>query len=77
MRAKRHLSLKDYYSRQVVMQELGHEGQERLRNASVAIVGLGGLGTVAATCLTMAGVGRIRLIDQDTVETHNLQRQIL
>jgi adenylyltransferase/sulfurtransferase len=59
------------------MQELGREGQDRLRNASVAIVGLGGLGTVAATCLTMAGVGRIRLIDQDTVETHNLQRQIL
>jgi molybdopterin/thiamine biosynthesis adenylyltransferase len=59
------------------MRELGHEGQDRLRNASVAIVGLGGLGTFAAACLTMAGVGRIRLIDQDTVETHNLQRQIL
>jgi molybdopterin/thiamine biosynthesis adenylyltransferase len=59
------------------MPELGHEGQDRLKNASVAIVGLGGLGTVAAACLTMAGVGRMRLIDQDTVETHNLQRQIL
>ena len=59
------------------MRELGHEGQERLRHASAAIVGLGGLGAVAAAYLTMAGVGRIRLIDQDTVETHNLQRQIL
>lgn len=59
------------------MRELGHEGQDKLRHASVAIVGLGGLGTVAAACLTMAGVGTIRLIDQDTVETHNLQRQIL
>lgn len=59
------------------MRELGHEGQERLRRASAAIVGLGGLGAVAAAYLTMAGVGRIRLIDQDTVETHNLQRQVL
>jgi molybdopterin/thiamine biosynthesis adenylyltransferase len=59
------------------MRELGKEGQDKLRHASVAIVGLGGLGTVAAACLTMAGVGTIRLIDQDTVETHNLQRQIL
>jgi adenylyltransferase/sulfurtransferase len=59
------------------MRELGQEGQDKLRHASIAIVGLGGLGTVAAACLTMAGVGRIRLIDQDTVETHNLQRQIL
>lgn len=77
MRKKRHLSLKDYYSRQEVMRELGHEGQDRLRHASAAIIGLGGLGAVAAAYLTMAGVGRIRLVDQDTVETHNLQRQIL
>lgn len=59
------------------MRELGHEGQDRLRRASVAIIGLGGLGAVAAAYLTMAGVGRVRLVDQDTVETHNLQRQIL
>lgn len=59
------------------MRELGHEGQDRLRHASAAIIGLGGLGAVAAAYLTMAGVGRIRLVDQDTVETHNLQRQIL
>jgi molybdopterin/thiamine biosynthesis adenylyltransferase len=59
------------------MWELGREGQDKLRHASVAIIGLGGLGTAAAGFLTMAGVGRIRLVDQDTVETHNLQRQIL
>jgi molybdopterin/thiamine biosynthesis adenylyltransferase len=59
------------------MRELGHEGQDKLRHASAAIIGLGGLGAVVAVYLTMAGVGRIRLVDQDTVETHNLQRQIL
>jgi adenylyltransferase/sulfurtransferase len=59
------------------MWELGREGQDKLRHASVAVIGLGGLGTAAAAFLTMAGVGRIRLVDQDTVETHNLQRQIL
>lgn len=77
MRGKRGVSLKDYYSRQVVMRELGPEGQDKLGRASVAIIGLGGLGTAAAAYLTMAGVGKIRLVDQDTVETHNLQRQIL
>jgi len=74
---KRRVSLKDYYSRQEVMRELGREGQGRLRQGSVAIIGLGGLGTTAAAYLSMAGVGKIRLVDQDTVETHNLQRQIL
>ena len=59
------------------MRELGQEGQDKLTHASVAIIGLGGLGAAAAAYLTMAGVGRIRLVDQDTVETHNLQRQIL
>ncbi len=74
---KPRVSLQDYYSRQEVMRELGSEGQDKLRHASVAIIGLGGLGTTAAAYLAMAGVGKIRLVDQDTVETHNLQRQIL
>jgi molybdopterin/thiamine biosynthesis adenylyltransferase len=59
------------------MRELGQEGQDKLTRASVAIIGLGGLGAVAAAYLTMAGIGNVRLVDQDTVETHNLQRQIL
>jgi adenylyltransferase/sulfurtransferase len=67
----------DRYSRQVIFPEIGRTGQERLQNSSVVIVGCGALGTVAATALTRAGVGRIRLIDRDFIEYHNLQRQIL
>lgn len=77
MSRKRRLSLRDYYSRQVVMRELGPEGQDKLRRSSAVVIGLGGLGASAAAYLAMAGVGKIRLVDQDTVETHNLQRQIL
>ena len=77
MPARKRISLKDYYSRQVVMRELGYEGQEKLRNACATIIGLGGLGAATAAYLTMAGIGKIRLVDLDTVETHNLQRQIL
>jgi len=59
------------------MRELGPEGQDKLRRSSAVVIGLGGLGASAAAYLAMAGVGKIRLVDQDTVETHNLQRQIL
>jgi adenylyltransferase/sulfurtransferase len=59
------------------MKELGPDGQEKLANSKVAVVGLGGLGTVSSLYLTLAGVGYLRLIDQDTVETHNLHRQVL
>jgi molybdopterin/thiamine biosynthesis adenylyltransferase len=67
----------EYYARQVVMRELGKKGQERLGESKVAVVGLGGLGSVSALYLTLAGVGRLRLIDQDTVEVSNLHRQVL
>jgi adenylyltransferase/sulfurtransferase len=67
----------EYYSRQVVLPELGKNGQEKLRASKVTIVGLGGLGSVSALFLSLAGVGTLRLIDQDTVEMNNLHRQVL
>ncbi|MDR2700649.1 MAG: HesA/MoeB/ThiF family protein [Nitrososphaerota archaeon] len=68
---------KEFYSRQVVMKELGIVGQQKLAKSRVAIVGVGGLGTVSALYLALAGVGYIRVIDQDVIEPHNLHRQIL
>ncbi len=65
------------YSRQLVMPEIGPVGQRRLKGSSVAVVGVGGLGTPAAVYLTAAGVGKICLIDGDDVEVSNLQRQFL
>jgi molybdopterin-synthase adenylyltransferase len=67
----------EFYSRQVTMKELNKKGQQRLAKSRVAVVGAGGLGTVSSLYLTLAGVGHIRLIDQDTIETQNLHRQIL
>ncbi len=65
------------YSRHLTLPEFGKEGQEKLKNSSVLLVGAGGLGSPAATYLAAAGVGRIGLVDFDTVEASNLQRQIL
>ena len=65
------------YDRQVIIPGFGVEGQAKLKKASVAIAGIGGLGSVIATYLTVAGVGHIRLIDSDKVEITNLNRQIL
>src|SRR4030043_9122 len=67
----------EFYSRQTAMKELGLKGQRKLAKSKVTIVGLGGLGTVSALYLALAGVGHLRLIDQDTVEPQNLHRQIL
>lgn len=68
---------KQFYSRQVLMKEIGEKGQERFSKSKVAVVGTGGLGTVSSLYLALAGVGHLRLIDQDTVELQNLHRQIL
>lgn len=68
---------KVFYSRQTILKELGEIGQQKLVKSKVAVVGAGGLGTVSSLYLALAGVGYIRLIDQDTVEIHNLHRQIL
>src|SRR5258708_7670059 len=65
------------YSRQSRFAPLGDAGQERIRRATVAVVGCGALGTVAAELMTRAGVGRLRIIDRDFVELSNLQRQFL
>ena len=67
----------EFYSRQMILRELGRKGQRKLAKSRVAVVGLGGLGTVSSLYLTLSGVGCLRLIDQDTVELHNLHRQVL
>jgi adenylyltransferase/sulfurtransferase len=67
----------EYYARQTILKELGEKGQKKLALSKVAVVGLGGLGTVSALYLALAGVGHLRLIDQDTVEVSNLHRQVL
>lgn len=65
----------EYYSRQIVLTEIGYEGQLKLANAKICIVGLGGLGSVSATLLASMGVGYLRLVDRDIVELSNLHRQ--
>jgi molybdopterin-synthase adenylyltransferase len=67
----------DRYSRQVRFPQLGQAGQRALLNSRVSICGCGALGTVLANHLARAGVGFIRIIDRDFIETHNLQRQVL
>jgi len=71
------VSALERYSRQILLAEVGREGQERLLSSAVAIIGCGALGTVIASTLVRAGVGRVRLVDRDYIELSNLQRQIL
>jgi molybdopterin/thiamine biosynthesis adenylyltransferase len=65
------------YSRHILLDEIGVEGQQRLLDAKVLIIGAGGLGSPAALYLASAGIGHITLADGDTVDLTNLQRQIL
>lgn len=65
------------YARHITLPGVGIEGQQRLLEASVLIVGAGGLGSPAALYLTAAGVGRIGVVDDDIVDVSNLQRQVL
>lgn len=65
------------YSRHILLQDVGVEGQEKIRNAKVLIVGAGGLGAPVAMYLAAAGIGTIGIIDGDVVDLSNLQRQII
>jgi len=65
------------YSRQIILPEVGGEGQKKLLNAKVLIVGCGGLGSPVSLYLASAGIGKIGLVDSDKVELNNLQRQIV
>lgn len=65
------------YSRQILLAEIGVEGQQRLMDSRVLIIGVGGLGCPAATYLCAAGVGTVGLMDGDFVDMSNLQRQVL
>jgi molybdopterin/thiamine biosynthesis adenylyltransferase len=65
------------YSRHILLDEIGIEGQERILAAHALVIGAGGLGSPAAYYLASAGIGRITLVDNDTVDLTNLQRQIL
>lgn len=65
------------YSRQIMLPEIGIEGQEKLGNACALIIGMGGLGSPIAMYLASAGVGHLIIVDDDQVELSNLQRQII
>ena len=71
------ISALERYSRQILFAGIGTEGQEKLGASRVAIVGCGAIGAALAGLLARAGVGKLRIIDRDFVETSNLQRQIL
>jgi len=67
----------DKYSRQVMLEEIGYNGQLKLKNAKVCIVGTGGLGNPITTRLAAMGVGTLRIIDRDVIELSNLHRQTM
>ena len=65
------------YARHLTLPEVGPEGQRLLNEASILVVGAGGLGSPALLYLAAAGIGRIGVIDDDSVDLSNLQRQVL
>jgi len=71
------LELDDRYSRQTLFKEIGPEGQKRLAQVRAAIVGCGATGSAVASLLARSGVGTLRIVDRDYVESSNLQRQSL
>ena len=67
----------DRYSRQVMLEEIGYQGQLKLKQAKVCVVGVGGLGNPIVTRLAAMGVGKIRIVDRDVIELSNLHRQTM
>ncbi len=67
----------DRYSRQVMLEEIGYNGQLKLKNAKVCVVGTGGLGNPITTRLAAMGVGTLRIVDRDVIELSNLHRQTM
>jgi adenylyltransferase/sulfurtransferase len=65
------------YNRQIILPEIGNTGQEKLEKAKVLIIGLGGLGSAVLPYLVSAGVGEIGIMDDDSVDISNLQRQVI
>src|SRR4051812_38887530 len=69
--------MNERYSRQILFDGIGEEGQRRLLDARAVIIGCGALGTAQAEALARAGVGRLCVVDRDFVEASNLQRQTM
>jgi adenylyltransferase/sulfurtransferase len=67
----------DRYSRQVMLEEIGYQGQLKLKQAKVCVVGVGGLGNPIVTRFAAMGVGKIRIVDRDVIELSNLHRQTM
>ena len=65
-----------YYSRHILLPNIGIEGQQKLNSSEVTIFGLGGLGNLLSTYIASSGIKKINIVDFDTVEETNLQRQI-
>ena len=67
----------DRFSRQIMLEEIGYNGQLKLKNAKVCVVGTGGLGNPITTRLTAMGIGTLRIVDRDVIELSNLHRQTM
>src|SRR3989344_5605310 len=67
----------DRYSRQIMLEEIGYQGQIQLRNAKICVVGIGGLGNPITTRLVAMGIGKLRIVDRDVIELSNLHRQTM
>jgi len=67
----------DRFSRQVMLEQIGYDGQLKLKNSKVCVVGVGGLGNPITTRLTAMGIGKLRIVDRDVIELSNLHRQTM